>query len=216
MDEKARDIRLQILSMENSTLLAQRAQMWADASGRATMFLAVLSGAVVAIALAAQATGFNSRSLLFPLLLLPVVLFVGITTLGRITEINNEDLRLALALSRIRAGLLEIDPGAAAYLAVNPIGDWEGISQQYGVRVDDTPRNNVVHGLRTLPALFAVINSVVAAVLVGVVALALGSDPVVAVTAGLAVFVLAFTGQMRMGIRSVAVMRRELEESDPV
>ena len=59
-----------------------------EAFSRATMFLAVLSGAVLALAPVAQAKGFDEGFTTFALLILPIVLFVGIATFMRLVAIN--------------------------------------------------------------------------------------------------------------------------------
>lgn len=52
-------VRLQILATEHWSLLATRSLTWTESFSRAQMFLSVLSGAVVALALVAQATSFG-------------------------------------------------------------------------------------------------------------------------------------------------------------
>ena len=166
MDDAERTLRLQILAMENATLLQNCSQVWSDASSRATLFLAVLSGSVVALALGAQASGFDWRFFAFAVVLLPVVLFVGIVSLGRLVELNNDDLRILQQLHRIRHGILELDPGAAPFLSFAPYDDWAAMSRTYAQTGELSGREGVAHGLRTLPALFSVINCIVASALV--------------------------------------------------
>jgi hypothetical protein len=48
----------------------------------------VLSAAIIALALLADATGFGSQTTTLALVLLPVVLFLGIAAHGRLVEIN--------------------------------------------------------------------------------------------------------------------------------
>src|SRR5438477_4543519 len=84
-------LRLQILTTEHWSLLSTRSLSWNEAFSRATMFLSVLSGAVVALALVAQATAFGDGFATFALLILPVVLFVGVVSFARLVAINHED-----------------------------------------------------------------------------------------------------------------------------
>jgi hypothetical protein len=200
-----RATRLQILTIENTTLLALRSQVWSDAASRAAVYLAILSGAVVAIALAAQATAFGHGFVMFVLLLLPIVLFSGLVTLGRITELNNEDLRVVQALNRLRHGLLELDPGVEPYLAMSPYDDWTGISLAYGAAEEIGSREEIAHGLRTLPALFSVINSSVAGVVAGFVALEVES--ISPIGTGVVAFLALFVLQLRFGLRSISAFR---------
>ena len=64
-DDLPADLRLQILTTEHWSLLSTRAVTWNEAFSRATMFLSALSGAVVALALVAGATSFDSGFLTF-------------------------------------------------------------------------------------------------------------------------------------------------------
>ena len=210
-----RTLRLQVLALQNGTLLAHRSQLWSDAAGRATMYLAVLSGAVVALALAAQATAFGQGFMVFALLLLPVVLYAGLVTVGRITELNNEDFRIVQALNRVQHGVLELDPASEPYLASSPYDDWQGLSFTFGVDEGISPRAGLIHGLRTLPALFAVINCSVAAILTAIIAIELSLPSAVVIGAGVVVFVLLFVLQLRFGLASVAVVRRNLVSQFP-
>jgi len=205
-----RAVRLQVLALQNGTLLAHRTQLWSDAAGRATMYLAVLSGSVVALALAAQATAFGQGFFVFALLLLPVVLYAGLVTVGRITELNNEDFRIVQGLNRVQHGVLELDPASEPYLASSPFDDWQGLSFTFGVDEGVSARAGLIHGLRTLPALFAVINCSVAAILTAIIAIELSLPSAVVIGAGLVVFVAMFVLQLRSGLKSVAVVRRDL------
>ena len=74
-------LRLQILTTEHWSLpLDPVAVLERSRSAAASMFLSVLSGAVVALALVAQATAFGDGFVTFALLILPVVLFVGVVS----------------------------------------------------------------------------------------------------------------------------------------
>src|SRR3989442_1780958 len=79
--------RLQILATEHWSLLATRALTYNEALSRVTIFLSILSGALIALALVAQADHFGPsfKSIAIPMLL--VVMFVGITTVSRLTAL---------------------------------------------------------------------------------------------------------------------------------
>src|ERR671918_1531515 len=99
-------VRPQILATEHWSLLATRSLTWTESFSRAQMFLSVLSGAVVALALVAQATSFGAGFVAFSLVTLPVVLFVGLTTFIRLVAVNNDEARWVLGMNRIRAAYL--------------------------------------------------------------------------------------------------------------
>src|SRR5918997_954739 len=89
--EVTASMRLQILSTEHWSLLASRSLAWNESFSRAGMFLSTLSGAIVALALVAQATEFGEGFRLFALVILPVVLLVGIGTVLRMGISNYHD-----------------------------------------------------------------------------------------------------------------------------
>jgi membrane protein implicated in regulation of membrane protease activity len=70
----------QILATEHWSLLATRTVIWNEAMSRANVFLTVLSAAIIALALLADATGFGPQTTTLALVLLPVVLLLGIAT----------------------------------------------------------------------------------------------------------------------------------------
>jgi hypothetical protein len=75
---------------------------WNETSSRTAAFLAALSGAVVALALVAQATAFGEGFVTFALLILPVVIFIGVTEGGIVSD-SHHDPKPIRCLSRLRA-----------------------------------------------------------------------------------------------------------------
>ena len=57
------------------------------------MFIAALSGGIVAMSFIAQATHFGPKSTAFALMILPVILFLGVTTFVRTVDIAADDVR---------------------------------------------------------------------------------------------------------------------------
>jgi hypothetical protein len=88
------DVRAQPLATEHASLLATRSMTWNEIFSRANMFFTVLSAAVIALALVAQATGFGPGFRLSAVLVLAVVLLVGVATSLRLSDANLEDLGL--------------------------------------------------------------------------------------------------------------------------
>ena len=74
------------------------------------MFLSVLSGAVVALGMVAQATAFGDGFVTFTLLILPVVLFVGVVTVARLVAINHEDVGWVVGMNMLRHAYLDVAP----------------------------------------------------------------------------------------------------------
>jgi hypothetical protein len=191
--DAARALRAQLLASEHWSLLATRNLSWNESFSRAGMFLTVLTGAVVALALVAQATGFGQEFVIFALLLLPVVLFVGLATFHRINEINEEDLVWVQGMNRIRRAYLELDPELEAYFVAGSTEDVAGVLRTFGsFETHPTTFGNVTHALVTVPTMILVIDGVIAAVLVGLVVGLLGASMEAAAASAVIAFVAVF------------------------
>src|SRR5438477_12816614 len=94
--------RLQILATEHWSLLATRALTYNEALSRVTIFLAILSGALIALALVAQADRFGETFLAIAIPMLLVVVFAGIATISRLMRLNRDDYRWVVGMTRIR------------------------------------------------------------------------------------------------------------------
>jgi hypothetical protein len=125
-------VRVQILATEHWSLLATRSLAWTEAYSRAGIFLTVLSAAVVAMALVGQA-GTQRDFILFALVLLPVVLFLGLATYVRLVAINNDDGRLLNGMNRLRHGYLDIAPELEPYFITGHHDDVRGLAQTLGL-----------------------------------------------------------------------------------
>jgi hypothetical protein len=163
-------LRLQILATEHWSLLASRSMGYQESFSRAGMFLSVLSGAVVALALVAQAMSFGSGFELFALVLLPVVLFVGLATFVRLVQVNNEDVRWVLGMNRLRHAYLEMDPTVAPYFVTAWHDDEYALLVTYA---SGHGGSRWLHSFVTTPGMLTVVNGVIAGVLAGFVALKL-------------------------------------------
>jgi hypothetical protein len=120
-----------ILGTEHWSLLGARALIWNEAMSRTTVFLSVLSAAIIALALLADATGFGDQTNAFALVLMPVVLFLGVATHLRLVAINGEEVKIMLAMNRLRNAYLRIDPGLEPYFTTGHHDDERGLSASY-------------------------------------------------------------------------------------
>jgi membrane protein implicated in regulation of membrane protease activity len=212
-DEVAlRGQRIQILATEHWNLLATRSLSWSESFSRASMFLTVLSGAVVALALVAQATQFGEGFVLFALLVLPVVLFVGGTTFVRLVEVNNEDVHWVYGMNRLRHAYLDMEPELGPYFVTGVSEDDAAISQTFGSHGTGSA---LTHALITTPATIAFVNAMVAAVLGAIALMEVQMAMESAVAVGAAVFVVASVLQIWFGRRSAGEYQREHAKRDP-
>ncbi|MDQ3689908.1 MAG: hypothetical protein M3406_07745 [Chloroflexota bacterium] len=190
-DHSTPAMRLQILSTEHWSLLASRSLAWNESFSRAGMFLSTLSGAIVALALVAQATEFGEGFRIFGLVILPVVLFVGIGTVLRMGIANYHDATCVIGMNRIRAGYLEIAPDLERFFVMGTTDDERGISMTMAVQ----PRTPVLaQMLASSPMLISVLNSVLVGAIGALLTLQLGGETPVAVALGAFAFVVAMGG----------------------
>lgn len=175
-----------MLTTEHWSLLATRSMTWNEAFSRAAMFLSVLSGATVALALVAQATSFGENFSLFALLLLSVVLFVGVTTFVRIVQANREDAYWVVGMNRLRHAYLELAPDIEAYFITGAADDETGVRRTFAASPHASP---FAHGFVTTPGMIGTVVAFVAAVLAAVAVLRIGLTMSVAIAAGAGVFI---------------------------
>ena len=109
---------LQILMTEHWSLLAARSLGYTEAMSRASIFIAALSGSVIALALVGQATDFGDGFVAFALVLLPVVYFLGVSTVARLGQNNYEDAVWIQGMNRIRHAYLELVPALVGIAAL--------------------------------------------------------------------------------------------------
>src|SRR5205809_7748815 len=110
---------LDILTTEHWGLLSARTLGYQEMFGRATIFIGVLSGTVIALALLAQATRFGRETLSFAAVLFAVSLFIGLATFIRCVAINLEDTRWVVGMSLLRRAYLQIIPELEPFLVAS-------------------------------------------------------------------------------------------------
>lgn len=197
-------VRAQILATEHWSLLATRGMTWNEVFSRASMFITVLSAAVVALALVAQATAFGPGFRLFALLVLPVVLLVGVATVIRLGGANTDDFGLVMAMNRLRHAYLELAPELEPYFVTAQHDDEASVLQSYGLSY----RPGAARYLAGTPNVVGAINVVLAGVLAALIAQTLGAPDAVAIVAGVVVALAAVAGHIVLASRSIAWARR--------
>ena len=106
---------LQALSAEFSMLQGARGLTISESSSRSSLYMTTLSGAVVTLALVAQAAKFGQTFFIFALAIMPVVFFLGVATYYRLLQTGVEDVIYARAISKIRDHFGQIDPTRASF-----------------------------------------------------------------------------------------------------
>ncbi len=195
------ELRLQILSSEHSSLMASRSLAWNESFNRAGMFLSALSGAIVALALVAQASSFGDGFVLFAVVILPVVLFIGVTTVIRLGATNYHDATCIIGMNRIRAAYLQMAPDLERYFVMSAHDDIRGVGITMGVQPQ---ASQVLHLLAATPMMVSAINSVIVASLVSILAFQVGLTPPVVASFAILGFVGSMVVHGLFGRRNVA------------
>ena len=197
-------VRTQILATEHWSLLATRSMTWNEVFSRASMFITVLSAAVVALALVAQATAFGSGFRVFALLVLPVVLLVGVATLIRLGDANSDDFGLVAGMNRLRHAYLELAPELEPYFVTAHHDDEAGIMRSYGL----DHRLRLSRFLSGTPNLVAAINVVVVGVLAALIADTFGASDVADAVVGVVAAMAATASFGALAFHTIASARR--------
>jgi hypothetical protein len=194
-------LRLQVLATEHWGLLATRSLAWNESFTRAGMFLSTLSGAIVALALVAQATSFGDQFALFALVILPVVLFIGVTTFIRMGSSNYYDALCVVGMNRIRNAYLQITPEVEPYLVMGTYDDGKSVSLSMGAQPNT---NFVIDVIVSTPFVVCAINSVLGGIIATLLAQQLGVPTPVAIAAAVVGVLVVFGLQLLAATRGIA------------
>ena len=180
---------LQILATEHWSLLATRALTYQESLGRVNMFLAILSGAMIALALIAQADRFGTTFDSIAIFMLSVVFFVGLLTCQRLMMLNRDDYMWVVAMNRIRNAYLAMHPELGPNFSTSPFDDLPGVLQTLGVEPFGATRlGSPLHSLVTLPGMLGMIVASVGGAIGGLIAAGFGAPPALVLLLGAVLF----------------------------
>jgi hypothetical protein len=197
---------IQMLATEHFTLQSARSITISDTNGRTSFFLGTLSSVVVALAFMAQLSGVGQAFVVFALILLPTLLFIGLVTFERLLQLGIENIRCVVAINRVRHYYLEVAPELGPHFTLSPHDDTRGILLSLGsisgrVRPWDVFVTNA--------GMVAVLNGIIAGVIGGMLAWKAGwgmdGATLVGAVLGLALVALLILYQVR-GWRRAAVV----------
>src|SRR3954452_25227102 len=150
---------------EHFNLQTARAITVSEANGRASIYLAALSGNLIALAFVGQMSRLGAAFYAFALILLPVLAFVGVVTFLRLVQSSIEDIAYANRIALLRSFYLQVSPELEPYLVV--VTD---------ARAAGAPSPGAWQLTLTAGGMVAVINSVVIGACAGLVLEAAGID----------------------------------------
>jgi hypothetical protein len=193
----------QFVTAEHFGLQGARATAIAETNGRHQSYLSLLSAVIVALAFISQVSAFGSAFFAFTLVLLPLVYFVGLTTIGRVHQLWAEWLLYQIGMSRLRHLYLEIEPGLKPYFVLPTTDEPEANLSSIGIPPSPWQWAVGVAGM------IGIVNSVVAGVEVGFIVHQIGEPaPTVSWLCGAAGFLVSAA----LLQRSMRRARRRVED----
>jgi hypothetical protein len=182
---------------EHFNLQTARALTVSEANGRASIYLAALSGNLIALAFVGQMSRLGEAFYAFALILLPVLGFVGVVTFLRLVQSSIEDMAYANRIALLRSFYLGVSPELEPYLVA--VSGTASASPFDGKKLAPSAWQLTL----TTAGMVAVVNSVVVATCAGLVLAAAGVHSVaIPVAAGAVVGAAAFTLHERHHRRS--------------
>lgn len=159
------------VTTEHFTLQGARSQTISEATGRARIFLASVSGGLVALGLVATATHVGTALYVFGLILLPTLAFIGFVTFRRTLQTGLEDRGYAQRIARLRAYYFDNAPELSPYLL--------SVAAKQRLEVQGLP-NGPLQGFLTISGMTAVITSVLVGATAGLLAAVLSKHSLAA------------------------------------
>jgi hypothetical protein len=209
--------KLQVLATEHWSLLATRSLTYTESLSRVTIFLAIVSGAVISLALVAQADRFGSTFISIAIPVLFVVLFAGIATVARLMKLNSDDFRWVIAMNRLRHAYVDLHPDLERYFVTSRHDDLRGALQTFGI--EDAAAagglGSVFHMIQTLPGMLTVIVAAVAGAIGALAARAFDLPPAGMVLTAIGAFVLVLIAMGLWASRSFGRQSPILEPRFP-
>ena len=174
---------LLFMTTEHFVLQTARSATIQEANGRANLFLTAVSSATIALAFVAQVTQMGEPFLLFSLILLPCLYFIGLVTFVRAVQVGIEDMVHARGMARIRHYYVELAPSMQRYLIHSTHDDYLGLLADMGRK--PAPWQSFM----TTPGMVSAIDGAIAGVFAGLVAKAVAGPMIgLAVVLGILVF----------------------------
>ena len=186
-----------ILTTEHFTLQGARSSAIAETNSRLQIYMGFISMSILALALVAQVSRLGEEFFVFAFILLPITYLFGLATLGRLNQSWRDWFVTTQGMNRIRQFFVEVAPESARYLTLPTTDEfWTTLA---GASIQKSGR---LQGLVTAFAVVAIMNSILAGVLVGLVAIRIGDSGALAVGAGVGMFILSLVLLAAGGQRS--------------
>ncbi len=197
LTDAQRALRAQLLATEHWSLLASRSTTQSEVLTRIAIFLTLVSAGLVTLGFLGQASGFHGWFGAAALAVLFLLALLGLITQLRAFNTAGEDLMYVIAMNRLRAAYLDLDPGVAPYLLTSAHDDQVGAETTYHVFY----RRGISPVLGSSMMIITVVEATVVGLLCGSTAWALAAPSGVALTIGIVVAIVVIAASMVLGYR---------------
>src|SRR5919106_3706921 len=195
----------QVLSEEYRLLTSALSVVWSASLVRTSIFLGVLSAAVVALGLVAQSESFKQ----FALVILPLALFLGLATFERVVELQREAIIYVIGMNRIRFFFQTAVPASRPYFILPSHDDDVSLYRSQGTGMHGhPPRYGIAIALTQMQGVVGVVCAVLAAVIAGLASE--GAGPAVAWSVAAASFAIIIAALIVYWRRSFDALRKAI------
>ena len=201
---------LQMMVTEHTNLQSARSATIFEANGRTNIYLGTVSSGVIALAFIGQVADMDQSFLIFALILLPALIFIGIVTFVRVLQTGWEDGICSRGINRIRHYYLEVAPHMKPYFILSTNDDIQGVLRNMGAQPS---RWQII---MSTAGLVSVINSTLAGVFSGLLAATLAHTSLaVSVIVGVVMFAIAAYLHLLYHIKIYNAIEKTLEVRFP-
>ena len=209
-----RQLLAQALSGEAALLMASLAAAWSASLVRTSIFLGVLSAAGVALGFVAQGGVGTDDFRAFALVVLPLVLFLGVSTFVRLVQVQRESVVYICGLNRIRHFMQQSAPHSRRYFVLPAHDDEAALYRSPGTGMNQRPpRFRLLYLVVQTQGVVGVMTGVVAAAFAGLAATAIG--PTAAWLAAAVAFVLTLAALFLYWQRSLSELMASIRPISP-
>jgi hypothetical protein len=168
-----------MLTTEHFNLQTQRASTVAEANGRASVFLGAVSAGLIALGFQGIGHGQSAGTVIFQVLVLTSLLFLGLVAFARCLEVSVDDWEFANRIARLRVAYVELAPelvgvfeaitGEEQFSAMLP-GRWRPLQKMLSVAGSIAVLTSVIFGSDVGVVTYGLAGSISVALIVGGVA----------------------------------------------
>jgi membrane protein YdbS with pleckstrin-like domain len=204
LTDAQKSLRAQMLATEHWSLLASRSTTQSEVLTRIAIFLTLVSAGLVTLGVLGNATAFRGWFGVAALGVLFLLVLLGLITQLRVFNTATEDLVYVLAMNRLRAAYVDLDPGIEPYFMMGTADDREGVDRTY-YAFDTRSRTQV---LGSSMMLILVVHAALVGLFAGALTYAIASSVGAAIVLGSVVVVVVFGAWMAWGYRGYRQVQR--------